>query len=66
MQNIEYKAKIEKEFGEISLPKDHKEIDYIIESLLDELESVSIQDYHIFQAILVICDWRENNERKRS
>lgn len=64
MRLIEYKTIIESQYGDIKLPEKKKEIADILESIEKTMESVSIEDYHLFQAIMIIEKWAENEREQ--
>lgn len=60
MELMEYKALVESKYGPVILPRTKEEIDSILETLDDSMESVSMGDYQLFQAMEVINAWRDN------
>lgn len=65
MNLLEYQSLIEKKYGKVSLPETEQEVSEIIDMIDDSMESVSIKDYHLFQAIEIIKDWKRKNDSLR-
>lgn len=63
MELMEYKSLIENKFGPLALPETNEEIDAILQTIDDSMESVSLGDYHLFQAIEIIIAWRNNHDQ---
>lgn len=57
-----YKSLVEDHFGPIKLPQNEEEIINVLEALSESMEVVSQEDYHLFQAIMIINEWRNNRE----
>lgn len=61
---------IQKNFGPITLPSKSDQLGDILETLKNSLESVTLEDYHLLQAIKIIESWgkehgyAENETRK--
>lgn len=60
MELKEYKTLVESKYGPVILPRTEEEIDRILETLDDSMESVSMGDYQLFQAMEIINAWRDN------
>lgn len=57
----QYKTLVEKEYGPVNLPITNKEVEVILCSLDNSLESVSKEDFHILQAMLIVENWRNEH-----
>lgn len=66
MKLKEYKLLVEKKYGPIKLPSDTGEVEDVLSVLDMSLESVSIDDYHILQAMLIIENWRKEHVDNRT
>lgn len=63
MELNQYQSLLEQRFGQVELPKTKDNINEIIHTLEDQLESSTWQDFYLLQAMLIIKTWSElNNE----
>ena len=62
MKLLEYRQLIEEKIKVITLPNSNDEIEEILEVLWESMESVSISDLRLFQAMMIVEDWREHFE----
>lgn len=63
MKLSEYQLLVEEHYGKVTLPGTSGETEEIIDMLWESMEQVSIGDYRLFQAMLIVLNWRNDHER---